>query len=88
MTFVVVGIISLVLDALSFLPVLSWLSFPGFGLGLATWIWSVQMRTSWPAPRHPRAALVLGILGTLGGFAGIFLVFTLGSLLYGGVMVF
>lgn len=88
MTFIVCSIIGLVLDACSFMASYSWMAFPGFALGLASWVWAVQMRNAYPEPPHRVATMVLGILSTFGGFAGIFLSFTLGSLLYGGIMVF
>lgn len=89
MAFLIAAIVSLGLDAVSFFRYASWLAFPGFALGLCAWIWAVQMRVRvYPPQPFPVATKVLGILGTFGGFAGIFLSFTLGSLLYGGVMVF
>lgn len=86
--FLIGAIAALVMDALSFMASLSWLAWPGFGLGLAAWVWAVQMAVAYPPPEHRRATQILGIAATFGGFAGIFLSFTLGSLLYGGVMVF
>lgn len=88
MTFLICAIVALGLDAASFMAAWSWLAWPGFGMGLAAWVWAVQMARAYPPIEHRNATLVLGILATFGGFAGIFLSFTLGSLLYGGVMVF
>lgn len=88
MTFLYAAIISLVLGAVSFVPYWSWLAFPGFALGMAAWIWAVQMKNAYPPPRNRDIIILLGILGAGTGFAGIFFMFTLASLLYGGVMVF
>lgn len=82
------GIVSIVLGAFSFFPMWSWLAFPGFALGMAGWIWGVQMKQAYPPVPHRDITVLLGILGAITGFAGIFISFTLMSLLYGGLMAF
>ena len=88
MTFLIAGIVSIVLGALSFIPYWSWLAFPGFALGMAAWIWGVQMRRGYPPPAHRKLTVWLGIAGAAIGFLGIFIAFVLVSLLYGGLMAF
>lgn len=88
MTFLIAGMVSILLGALSFVPYWSWMAFPGFALGTASWVWAVQMKNGYPKPKHWDITMLLGVLGTFTGFAGIFIAFTLASLLYGGIMVF
>lgn len=88
MMFLYIAIVSIALGAASFIPYWSWLAFPGFALGMAAWVWAVQMKNAYPPPEKREMTIVLGVVGAGTGFAGIFLMFTLASLLYGGVMVF
>lgn len=88
MAMLIISIVSLACGVLTYVPALSWLSFLGLTAGAMAWAWGVQMRYAAPPSPYRKATCILGIVGTFLGLAGILLAFTLGSLFYGGVMLF
>ncbi|MDL2237162.1 hypothetical protein LJC56_04935 [Christensenellaceae bacterium OttesenSCG-928-K19] len=88
MAILIVAILSLVLDTLTYIPVLNWFSLIGFAFGIAAWVMGRKMLQTNTSDKIARPAMILGIIGTFAGLTGIILSFVIGSVLYSTFVVF
>lgn len=79
-----VAILSIAMNALSFIPILAWLSVPGFVLGITAWVMGRKL-LSCNQQSMSRLIMILGIVGTFFGVATVIYNFVMGGMLYGAL---
>ena len=88
MSILIISIVALVLDAITYIPILNWLAIPGFTLGIMAWVMGRKINQTCPGTKYAKPSMILGIIGTFAGLVGILISFVLGTLLFGGAVVF
>lgn len=85
MGILVVAILAVVFDLLSFLPSLAWCSIIGFVMGIAVWVLGRKTYLYDRGNKRALAAMVIGIVATALGGIAILLSFVIGAMLEGFV---
>ncbi len=88
MFILIVAIVSLALDALTYVPALNWFSLVGFTMGIIAWVIGRKVYQTQPGAKYAKLSMILGGIGTFAGLVGILTAFVLGTLLFGGFVVF
>lgn len=88
MLILVLACASVALAWLAFTPEISWVCIAGFVIGVSIWVLARKMIATGADCRYAKASMIIGGVGTFGNLAAIFFSFVLGSILYGGLVVF
>ena len=88
MPFLILALCAAAMAALAWIPVLSFISIIGFALGVAVWVLARKMYLTGEKDGRLKAAVLVSAIATFANLAAIMLSFVLGSMLYGGFVVF
>ncbi len=87
MSVLIIAIVSLILNILTYAPKCNWFSILGFCLAIMAWVMGRKMyRTI--GGKNALLSMVLGTISTFLGLLGILISFVIGTLLFGGSLIF
>lgn len=80
MAVLIIAILSIIFDALAFIPALGFMGIAGFVLGVCAWVLGRKIYILDPSQKMARIAMFIGIIGTFFGLVSVLLSFIIGGL--------